>query len=565
VTPHDLLANFETLAEAPNGIQRLRELVLELAVRGKLVEQDPRDEPAEVLLKKMRGQKLHPGKIGAQETPQPHPDAGEFPHPVPSTWLWVRLEQVAEYNGRSNVDPDEITPDEWVLDLEDIEKETSRILKRVSNGVRISKSTKSTFCKGDVLFGKLRPYLNKVIVADQGGVCTTEIVPIVPAPGLDSEYLRLLLKRPGFLKWVDQLTYGVKMPRLGTSDAKRSLHPLPPSNEQRRIVARVDELMALLDRLDAKRQEREAARTAARDSALAALREAPTPEDVETSWLRIQERFHELFATPEDVEPLRALVLEMAVRGKLVEQDAGDEPALKALESLKVGSLLEPLPRRRGRKPSAPSTQLDPEDDAEAPDSWEECRIGDLAFPVRGVTYSKPQARESAEAGYLPILRANNIGVGLNFDDLVFVPKELISKDQLLQLGDLVVCTSSGSANLVGKSARLTEPFKGSFGAFCAVLRPKCEWVGPFLDLLLHSPSVRSKFRGCWAGNGINNLRISDLEALRLFIPPIQEQRRIVARVDELMALLDRLSQTLESQSKLAAEFAAAAVHHLEA
>ena len=145
----------------------------------------------------------------------------------------------------------------WLLDLEDIEKDTSRIIYRAKYSERLSTSTKSTFQKGDVLYGKLRPYFNKVVVADADGVCTTEIIPIVPSSAIDSQFLRWLLKRPTFLTHVDSLMYGVKMPRLGTDDAVKSIHPLPPLAEQKRIVAKIDQLMARCDELEKLRAERE--------------------------------------------------------------------------------------------------------------------------------------------------------------------------------------------------------------------------------------------------------------------------------------------------------------------
>ncbi|WP_438404112.1 restriction endonuclease subunit S, partial [Aeromonas veronii] len=136
---------------------------------------------------------------------------------------------------------------------------------------RESKSNKSTFKCGDVLYGKLRPYLNKVIIADLDGVCTTEIVPIVPDNGLHPAYLKYLLKSPAFQRYVNSLMYGVKMPRLGTEDAIKSVHPLPPLAEQHRIVAKVDELMALCDQLEQRCESQLAAHQTLVETLLATL------------------------------------------------------------------------------------------------------------------------------------------------------------------------------------------------------------------------------------------------------------------------------------------------------
>jgi type I restriction enzyme, S subunit len=244
--------HFDTAFAAPNGIKKLRELILTLAMQGKLVPQDPNDPPASELLKDIEAEKKRLVKEGKIKAPKPLPPVAEEekPYALPQGWEWVRLGEICDYNGRDNIAPEFIASDAWLLDLEDIEKETSRLIYRAKYSERQSKSTKSRFQKRDVLYGKLRPYLDKVIVADSDGVCTTEIVPIVPSQAIHSEFLRLLLKRPAFLRHVNSLMYGIKMPRLGTEDAVLSIHPLPPLSEQHRIVAKIDQLMTLCDSLD---------------------------------------------------------------------------------------------------------------------------------------------------------------------------------------------------------------------------------------------------------------------------------------------------------------------------
>jgi type I restriction enzyme S subunit len=172
--------HFDLLAEAPNGVQKLRELILDLAVRGKLVTQDANDEPAAVLLERIKKEKerlVKEGKISKLELLPPikHND---ILYNLPSTWLWVRLGEVVDYNGAAKVSPSEIPEDSWLLELEDIEKDSSKIIQRCTFKERNSKSTKARFLKGDVLYGKLRPYLNKVVIADADGFCTTEIIPL---------------------------------------------------------------------------------------------------------------------------------------------------------------------------------------------------------------------------------------------------------------------------------------------------------------------------------------------------------------------------------------------------
>ncbi len=244
--------NFDLLYSKPENVNKLHQAILQLAVQGKLVPQDPKDEPASVLLEKIKAEKerLIKEKKIKKGKPLPPIEPNETPYKLPDGWEWVRLGNVANYGEGGKVSSNDIPEDAWLLDLADIEKDTSRIVQRVKFRDRISKSTKAEFKKGDVLYGKLRPYLNKVVVADDKGFCTTEIIPFRGYSGVSPKYLMYSMRSPRFLEYVNSKTYGTKMPRLGTEDAKNSLFPLPPTNEQKRIVAKVDELIALCDELE---------------------------------------------------------------------------------------------------------------------------------------------------------------------------------------------------------------------------------------------------------------------------------------------------------------------------
>ena len=285
--------HFDTAFAAPDGIKKLRELILTLAMQGKLVPQDPTDRPASELLKAIETEKNRLVKEGEIKEPKPLPviKPDEIPYDLPKSWKWIRLGEISNYNGRTNISPDQIGPGTWLLDLEDIEKDTSKIIYKAKYYERDSKSTKSIFKKGDVLYGKLRPYLNKVVVADRDGVCTTEIVPIVLFGNIDSHFLKWVLKRPAFLDYVNNLMYGVKMPRLGTENAITSIHPLPPLEEQHRIVAEIDRLMSRCDKLEKLRTDRNHKRTTVHTAAFDRLLKAQDDRAFSTAWSFITQLF----------------------------------------------------------------------------------------------------------------------------------------------------------------------------------------------------------------------------------------------------------------------------------
>ena len=242
----------------------LEKSILQETIQGKLVPQDPNDEPTSELLKRIAAERKALVKAGklkrdksesvifrgsdrlAYETRNGETVCiqDETPFDIPDSWGWVRLGDMSNYGQCTSVDTADIAPDTWSLDLEEIEKGTGRLIERKTAAEKKSKSSKHVFTKGTLLYSKLRTYLNKVLVADMDGVCTSEIVPIELNGGVNAEYVRLVLMSPYFLEYTASKGYGIKMPRVGTDDMKQSLIPLPPLDEQKRIVKRVEELKA---------------------------------------------------------------------------------------------------------------------------------------------------------------------------------------------------------------------------------------------------------------------------------------------------------------------------------
>lgn len=254
----ELMALCDELEAAENELNELEnrfaadlpKSILQAAVQGKLVPQNVHDEPASELLKSIRQEKarlIKEGKI-KKEKPLPPLAVDEIPYDLPDGWVWCRLGDISNYGTCNNVEPSEIPEDAWLLELEDVEKETGAILHRTTKSLRKAQSTKHSFEKDNVLYGKLRPYLNKVLVAPQHGYCSSEILPIT-FWGNNPHYVATYLRSTLFVDYANQCSYGVKMPRLGTDDGRSATFPLPPIAEQQRIVAKVDDLMALCDEL----------------------------------------------------------------------------------------------------------------------------------------------------------------------------------------------------------------------------------------------------------------------------------------------------------------------------
>lgn len=246
-----LASHFDTLFCTEDSIEQLKQTILQLAVMGRLVKQDPNDEPASVLLKKIQKEKdklVKQGKI-KKEKSLPEIKEEEKPFALPKGWEWVRLGNVTNYGSSKKVEPGDTTNDTWILELEDVEKVSSNLIQKVRTSQRRFQSSKNKFLKGDVIYGKLRPYLDKVLIADEDGICTTEMIPLRAYLGITPKYLRLVLKSKYFIDYATNSTHGMNLPRLGTDKARLALLPLVATTEQHRIVAKVNELMALCDRL----------------------------------------------------------------------------------------------------------------------------------------------------------------------------------------------------------------------------------------------------------------------------------------------------------------------------
>ena len=266
----NFLSTIDTEKEELQKIVSLsKSKILDLAIRGKLVLQDPNDEPASVLLGRIRAEKeelIKQGKIkrdkkesvifkgddnsyylrtgGVEESLE----NWRFDD-LPETWEICCLGELCDYGDCINVNTEDIAEDAWILDLEDIEKDTGTVLKKVTKDQRNSVSTKHKFHFGQVLYSKLRPYLNKVVLSDADGYCTSEILPLEFKNCVLPEYARYYLMSGTFIAYANHCSYGVKMPRLGTTDGKKAIFSLPPLSEQKRIVETIDFCFVQLNKI----------------------------------------------------------------------------------------------------------------------------------------------------------------------------------------------------------------------------------------------------------------------------------------------------------------------------
>ena len=539
-----LLAHYEKISDTPDAIPSLRHFILDLAVRGKLVEQDPNDEPASELLKQIVAEKARLVKAGkSKKSKSKQVDRFNTLFELPKSWKWTTLSYLFLYDAGVKRQPKNINQKLWLLELEDIEKDSGRLLVRITASERESKSTKSEFRVGDILYGKLRPYLNKVLVADRPGYSTTEIVALRPFLRLCSQYCALALRRPDFVDYVTRLGQGTKMPRLRTEDAAIAPFPLPPLAEQHRIVAKVDELVALCEQLEAARTERETTRDRLTMASLTRL-DTPDPDLAvfQNHAAFALDNFIPLTTRPDQVKALRQTILNLAVRGKLVEQDPNDEPASELLKRIAVDKSRLVKAGVIGEQKALPSV-ADAKTSFELPKGWVWTRLGHLSqFVTSG---SRDWAKHYANEGAI-FIRMGNLSKDhyhLRLDHIQRVKPPANSEGTRTRLEGGDICISiTGDVGMLGL---IPEGFGESYiNQHTAMVRPMPEMKGRYLAEMFRSPFAQEQFNEPQRGIK-NSFRLTDVTQFAVPLPPIAEQHRIVAKVDELMALCDRLEASL--------------------
>ena len=539
---------FEQFAEAPDAVARMRELVLQLGVSGRLVTQNAEDEPASALLESVeaeRAQLVRAKRIKSRQSSLVGAD--EQPFDVPSSWIWARLSDVGYELGQK-------VPDTrfTYIDVGGIDSREGRISDRVETlepGDAPSRARKLV-ARGTVIYSTVRPYLLNVAIVDRDfdtePIASTAFGILHPFKGINNKYLYYWLRSAPFTTYVQARMKGMAYPAINDQKFYNGYIALPPVAEQERIAAKVDDLMALCDRLDAQQMERDTRHARLVRVSLARFAGEPNPANLEL-----------LFTKSYDIEPtdLRRSVLTLAVQGKLVAQDPKDESAAVLLARL-AEQRAEESGRRKKSQPDLAFTS--DEIPFELPSGWAWERLGNIGETNVGLTYS-PQ--DVSDAG-IPVLRSSNIQNGkLDFDDLVRVrcePKQSV----MVQDGDLLICARNGSRALVGKVAvieRLKEP--AAFGAFMAIYRSE---VNQYLYHFIRSPLFRHMIDEVNTTT-INQITQSNLRSTLAPIPPLAEQHRIVAKVDHLMALVDELEAQLVASRATAKDLLEALVAELAA
>lgn len=506
--PETFFDNFELIASAPNGVEKLRNLILQLAVQGKLVQKDDKDEPARILRENMKTEKerlIKEKKIKRTDSLS-SVKKEEVPFDIPKHWEWLRIGDAMNLiNGVA------FKPSEW---------STSGLpIIRIQN--LNNHNAPFNYCNFDI--DEKFHVQDSDFLISWSGTPGTSFGAFIWNRGhaiLNQHIFRAELfgraYRKDFLKHainarLDEMIAkahgGVGLQHITKGKLESLCIPLPPLAEQKRIVAKVDQLMSLCVELEARQQKKRESRTRLNSAALDRLLAARAPEEFAVGWGRISDNFDLLYDAPENVSALRQAILQLAVMGKLVAQDTNDEPASGLIKSI----------RRKNQIKTSYNPIEKYEMPYDLPKTWEWLRLGEILSFEYGDNLPKSKRNEN---GKYPVYGSNGI---VGYHDIFLIDKPGIIVGRKGSCGALNICF---------------EPFWPTDVSYYVI--PPAEIDLNFAYILLKSLNLEKLGKGIKPG-----LNRNEAYQLVTSLPPLEEQRRIIARVDQLMSLCNKLEAGL--------------------
>lgn len=559
-----LLSNLNLLATAPGGVARLRELILTLAVQGKLVPQDPADEPASRLLQKIRAEKdrlIAEGKI-KKDKPLAAIAEEEKPFELPVGWEWVRaLDICALVTDGDHQPPPKADTGVPFLVIGDVRAGVVA-LEGASRFVPDSYFDDLDWgkkpCAGDVLYTTVGSFGIPVPVVSSQRFCFQRHIALFrPAiAGLQS-YLATAFRTRLVFAQAERGATGIAQKTVPLSVLRDLSFPLPPFAEQSRIVTRVEELMRLCDALEAKGQLEATQHAQLLSTLLGTLTASATPEELADNWQRVAQHFDLLLDRPQAIDALEQTLLQLAVRGLLVPQDPADEPASVLLQKIRAEKdRLIAAGQIKRDKPLPPIT--DEEKPFELPEGWEWVRQRELVTHLGDGLHGTPHY---SPAGEYYFVNGNNLRDGaivikpetkrVDKSEFEKYKKPLDATTVLLSINGTLgnVAFYSGEKVILGKSAcyfNLTSGLTKSF-----------------VRTLLECPDFQNYALTSATGSTIKNLGLKAVGDWPIALPPLVEQSRIVTRVTQLRRLCFELRQRLAEREAVQARLAEALVQQV--
>ena len=406
-----LLEQFEDLLTTPQAVEELEKQILMWAVQGKLVEQNPDDEPAGKLMKRIAAEKaqlVKDGKI-SKSKPLPPVSEEEMPYALPTGWEWTRLPEIVHNWGQIKSDQEFSYIDVSSIDNEiGAIKDNLQIIEAKNAPSRARKLVKP----GSILYSTVRPYLLNIAIIEKeffpSPIASTAFYVMHPFIGVLNRFLFYYLRSNPFIEFVEREMTGMAYPAISDSKLNKGLVPLPALAEQERIVAKVESLLAQTAAIKDGLIKAEARQRVLNQSALAQLTGAKTPDEVRKSWHFIRDNFDLLYSHPENVAELKQAILQLAVQGKLVAQDPNDEPASELLKRI-AAEKAQLVKEGEIKKSKLLSSIEDDEKFFNLPKGWEWVRLENIVSILGDGLHGTPEYIENGEYFFV---NGNNLANG---------------------------------------------------------------------------------------------------------------------------------------------------------
>ncbi|GDD02356.1 restriction-modification system protein HsdS [Escherichia coli] len=537
------------------GIKKLRELILELAVRGKLVPQDPNDEPASELLKRIAAEKaelVKQGKIKKQK-PLPEISEEEKPFELPDGWEWTTLTRIAEINPKIDVSDDEQEISFIPMPLISTKFDGSHEFE-IKKWKDVKKGY-THFANGDIAIAKITPcFENSKAAIFSGlkngiGVGTTELHVARPFSDIiNRKYLLLNFKSPNFLKSGEsQMTGSAGQKRVPRLFFENNPIPFPPLQEQERIIIRFTQLMSLCDQLEQQSLTSLDAHQQLVETLLGTLTDSQNAEELAENWARISEHFDTLFTTEASVDALKQTILQLAVMGKLVPQDPNDEPASELLK--RIAQEKAQLVKEGTIKKQKPLPPISDEDKPfELPDGWEWTNLPNLSANFQNGLSSRG-SNVGEDTIVIRLADIQNWRISYEDTRALKITKEMKEKYSM-SVNDILIIRVNGSSDIVGRFILNKEQQQSCFCDHFIKMNFLCKNTidCEYLTIISGSPLIRKKIENLFITTaGQKTVNQTHISSLAIPLPPIKEQIKIVKKINELFGLIEALKASIKT------------------
>lgn len=527
------------------GIKKLRELILELAVRGKLVPQDPNDEPASELLKRIAAEKaelVKQGKIKKQK-PLPEISEDEKPFELPSGWEWVRMDHVGHDWGQKTPENDFT-----YIDVGSINKELGIVAEPTIMQAQDAPSrARKIVRRNTVVYSTVRPYLLNIAVINDDfhpePIASTAFAIVHPWEGISATFIYHYLRSPVFINYVESCQTGIAYPAINDKQFFAGVVAIPPLEEQLRIVDKVNDLMSLCAQLEQQSLISLDAHQQLVETLLATLTDSQNAEELAENWARISLHFDTLFTTEASIDALKQTILQLAVMGKLVQQDPNDEPAselLKRIEQEKAQLVKEGKIKKQ--KPLPPVS--DEEKPFELPQGWVFTRLND-AIDVRDGTHDSPKSVIGVDS--YPLITSKDFSNGsIDFNNAKYISKEdhlSISKRSLVEVDDILFSMIGGN---IGNQVKVCTDRQFSIKNLALFKYYTKEATNPDF-VKLFTEYVANTLQTKAIGGAQPFVSLGMLRGLIFPLPPIKEQDRVISKIKGLFIMCDSLKTSIKS------------------